>query len=276
MNFSSKENPHKFGKWLILRRLTQCGILALFAWAAGEIVRGNLSSSEWFEIIPLSDPFALLQLFLAGLFTSFGALGLSAVLGGVLILAFYAIFAGRAFCAWVCPINLITDFAAFIRRKFHIESKFFTPHRNTRYFILALSLLMSIVLGTAAFESISYIGIVQRGIILGTAAWLGVAFLIFVFDSFVSPKGLCSHLCPLGAFYAIVSKFSLLKIKYELSKCSKCFNCVGICPEKQVLSLISHESGFVKSGECLRCGRCVEVCNDDALNFSILNLRRTK
>ncbi len=40
--------------------------------------------------------------------------------------------------------------------------------------------------------------------------------------------------------------------------------------------MIGKQSGRVNSGECIRCGRCVEVCNDDALNFSILNLQGEK
>ena len=48
--------------------------------------------------------------------------------------------------------------------------------------------------------------------------------------------------------------------------------CKEICPESQVLHMITKESKPVLSGECTNCGRCVEVCDDDALNFSIKKL----
>ncbi len=263
-------------KYLILRRITQIGILACFAFGAKVFVDGNLSSALWFSTVPLSDPFALLQLLCAGVTVSFGVLGSSVLLGALITLVFYALFAGRAFCAWVCPVNLIVDFAAWCRKKFSLkESRLHLP-ANLRYYVLGLSLVMSVILGTPAFESLSYIGIIQRGIIFGTAAWLSVAFVIFVVDALISPRATCSHFCPLGAFYALVSGFALLKIRYDFDKCSKCYGCVGICPEKQVLSMVGKKSEFVESGECIRCGRCVEVCNDDAINFSILNLRSKK
>ncbi len=263
-------------KYLILRRIVQIGVLACFAFGAKIFVNGNLSSALWFGVIPLSDPYAVLQLLCAGVTVSFGVISSTVLIGALITLLFYALFAGRAFCAWVCPVNLIVDLAAWFRKKLHFkENKLHLP-ANLRYYILGLSLVMSVILGVPAFENVSYIGIIQRGIIFGTAAWLSVAFVIFVMDAFISQRATCSHFCPLGAFYAILSRFSVLKIKYNFDKCSKCYNCVGICPEKQVLSMVGKQSESVKSGECIRCGRCVEVCNDDALNFSILNLRSKK
>ncbi len=200
-------------KYLILRRVVQVGVLACFAFGASLFVQGNLSSSLWFSAVPLSDPYAVLQLLCAGLAVSVGALSGSVLLGALLILAFYGLFAGRAFCAWICPVNLIVDFAALVRKKLEIQGSKLILSKNVRYYLLALSLLLSFVLATPAFESISYIGIIQRGVIFGTISWLMVAFIIFVVDTFLSPKALCSHLCPLGAFYAIVGHFALLKVK---------------------------------------------------------------
>ena len=263
-------------KYLILRRIVQIGILACFAFGAKVFVNGNLSSALWFDTIPLSDPFAVLQLLCASVTVSLGVLSGTVLTGAFITLVFYALFAGRAFCAWVCPVNLIVDLAAWLRKKFSIkESRLHLPV-NLRYYVLALSLIMSVILGTPAFESVSYIGIIQRGIIFGTAAWLSVAFVIFVVDTLISPRATCSHFCPLGAFYSLISGFALLKIRYDFDKCSKCYGCVGVCPEKQVLSMVGKKSELVESGECIRCGRCVEVCNDDAINFSILNLRSKK
>lgn len=263
-------------KYLILRRVVQISILACFIFGTNLFVQGNLSSSLWFSTVPLSDPYAVLQLLCASLTVSVGAISSSVLIGGLIILAFYALFAGRAFCAWVCPINLIVDFAAWVRRVLDYHAHHFSLNKNTRYFVLVLSLLLSFILATPAFESISYIGIIQRGLIFGTFSWLMVAFIIFVVDTFLSARATCSHFCPLGAFYAFVSRFALLKVKYKLDKCTKCYKCLNICPEKQVLSMINKHSATVNSGECIRCGRCIEVCDDDALTFNIFDLRGGK
>ncbi|TNB60757.1 quinol dehydrogenase ferredoxin subunit NapH [Campylobacter helveticus] len=258
-------------KYLILRRIVQISILVLFSFSVFDfILKGDLSSSKLFSVIPLSDPFAVLQIYLASF-----SVDMMALLGACVVLILYGVFLGRAFCAWVCPVNLITDFAAFIRVKFGFKAnKSLILSKNLRYYLLGLVLILSFALSLPVFEGISYIGIVHRGIIFGGASWLFVAFVIFCVDTFLSFRATCSHLCPLGAFYALISRFALLKIKHKANHCTKCYHCVSVCPEKQVLWMVGKESVSVNSGECIRCGRCIDVCNDDALNFNIFDLRK--
>ncbi|MCR6571676.1 quinol dehydrogenase ferredoxin subunit NapH [Campylobacter insulaenigrae] len=258
-------------KYLILRRIVQISILILFSFSVFDfILKGNLSSSILFSTIPLSDPFAFLQLVFASL-----QMDVMALSGALVIFFFYAIFAGRAFCAWVCPINIITDLAHFFRMKLKVnQMKTINVNKNLRYYIMTLSLVLSLVLSFPVFEEFSYIGIIQRGIIFGGVSWIFIALTIFCIDAFLSPRFTCSHFCPLGAFWALVSHFSLLKVRYDLQKCTKCYKCIQICPEKQVLWMIGKEEQDVKSGECIRCGKCIDVCGDDALGFNILKIRR--
>lgn len=264
-------------KILILRRIVQIGLLVLFAlgsFAGCKILQGDISSSLFLETIPLSDPYALLQFFASGAFV-----GSTAIIGGLIILGFYAIFAGRAFCAFVCPMNLITDFAAFLRRKLNIDSLSEGAGfpRKLRYWILGLSLVVSFVMGIAAFEAISPISAMYRAIVFGSgvlSAGLLGALCVFLFDLFGQKHGFCGHICPLGAFYSSISHSALLRVKYNNDKCTKCMKCKQICPEPQVLNIIGKESGSVNSGECTRCGRCIEVCADYALKFSILNFAK--
>ena len=263
-------------KYLILRRISQILILALFFasnYYGVKILQGNLSSSLLFGVVPLSDPFAVLQLFLAGF-----SIGSTAVLGAGIILAFYAFIAPRAFCSWICPVNIITETARWLRVKlgYDKDKKFVNFTRGARYYILAFTLFLSLVTGAPAFEGVSYIGIVQRGIIYGGVLWLFVAFGLFAIDAFLGDRLVCSKLCPLGAFYAVVGKFSLLRIEHNAGNCTNCMKCKLICPENQVLGIIGKQSGFIKSSECISCGRCIDVCDDDALKFNIRNLLKEK
>ncbi|WP_104640890.1 quinol dehydrogenase ferredoxin subunit NapH [Helicobacter bizzozeronii] len=254
-------------RYLVLRRLTQCGILALFI-ANTFVLQGNLSSSKLFDTIPLSDPFAVLQIYLASLH-----INLSALLGALVILGLYGLLLGRVFCAWVCPVNMIVDLAAWVRYKGQFKhASLFLP-KYLRYVLLALSLILSFVFSMPAFESVSFIGVIQRGIIFGSISWIIVAFLLFCVDTFLGDKIICSKLCPLGAFYSLVGRYALLKVQHNALRCTKCDLCFEICPERQVLWMVGLKSVAVNSGECTRCGRCIEVCADDALEFSILDLK---
>ena len=176
---------------------------------------------------------------------------------------------GRVFCGWVCPVNMVTDLAAKIRSVFNLDTawKSWDISRDVRYWIAALSLVLSAVLGVTAFEWISPIGALHRGIIYGFGFGWSFVLIVFLFDLFAVKNGFCGHLCPLGGFYSLTGRFGFLRIGYDHDKCTLCMKCIEICPEKQVLNIVGKQSGPVLSGECINCGRCVEVCDDDAVKF---------
>ncbi len=262
-------NVLKHYRFMLLRRLTQLSLLFLYfganAWG-WHFLQGNLSTSLVLEKIPLSDPYAVLQMFVAG-----SLLATNILVGAFIILVIYFIVGGRVFCSWVCPINMVTDFSAFVRNKLQInriEEKQ-PSSRNIRYWVLILSLVLSFFLGVSAFEFVSPISMVHRGIVFGLGfGWAG-AVIIFLFDLFVLKNGWCGHICPLGGFYSLLGRFSLIRVRHSEEKCTLCMKCKTVCPEHQVLYMVGKESIQVLSGECTNCGRCVEVCEDDALNFSI-------
>jgi ferredoxin-type protein NapH len=263
-------------KYLTLRRITQLSILFLFfaGNAYGWIVlRGNLSSAKVLDTIPLSDPFAVLQSFSAG-----AVVASDAIIGALIILLIYAVLGGRIFCGWVCPVNMVTDLANKIRTLFHLDNewKSWNITREIRYWVIALSLLLSAILGVTAFEWISPIGALHRGIIYGFGLGWAFVLIVFLFDLFAVKNGFCGHLCPLGGFYSLVGRYGFLRVGYDMGKCTSCMKCIEICPEKQVLYMVNDKSGPILSGACINCGRCVEVCDDDALNFSSIYSNKFK
>ena len=264
-------------RYLILRRFVQIGILVLFfganAWG-WKILEGNLTSSLLFGKIPMSDPYAVLQMAVAG------AVIASDLLIGVGVVAlFYFLIGGRAFCSWVCPINMVTDGANYLRRVFDIDRAQLERSpisRNTRYWILGLSLVVSAFMGIAAFEFVSPISMLHRGIVFGMGfGWAAIA-MIFLFDLFVLKNGWCGHICPLGGFYSLLGKFSFIRVHHIEENCTLCMKCKVVCPEKQVLHMIGKESLPILSGECTNCARCIEVCDDDALKFSVRDFIQNK
>jgi ferredoxin-type protein NapH len=88
------------GKWWIMRRLSQLGILGLFllgplggVW----VVTGNLNSSLTLKTLPLTDPLYLLQMLAAGQMPY-----QTAWIGAAIVLAFYLLVGGRMFSAAGC------------------------------------------------------------------------------------------------------------------------------------------------------------------------------
>lgn len=258
-------------KYLILRRITQVTLLLLYfsANAYGwHILSGTLSSSSILGVIPLSDPFAVLQILASGVLLSFDV-----ILGAIIIALFYGIIGGRAFCSWVCPVNMVTDAANWLRRKLYIDKieKKVWMSRNIRYYMITLALIVSFVSGLAAFEIISPITILNRGVIFGFGAGAGLLVAIFLFDLFVLKNGWCGHICPLGGVHSIIGKYSLIRVTHNSDNCTLCMKCKDVCPETQVLNMIGKRSEVVSMAECTNCGRCVDVCDDEALRFHIRN-----
>jgi ferredoxin-type protein NapH len=264
-------------RYLFMRRFTQISLLVLYfganAWG-WTLLMGNLSSSNILGIIPMSDPYAALQMLAAG-----AVLATDLLVGVGVVTLLYFVIGGRAFCSWVCPINMITDSANFLRRKLgidRIQGVKQPASRKLRYWILALSLIISYIMGVTAFEFISPISMVHRGIVFGLGFGWAAMLIIFLFDLFILKNGWCGHICPLGGFYSLLGKFSLLRVHHIQENCTLCMKCKEVCPEHHVLHMIGKKTMPVLSGECTNCARCIEVCDDEALEFSIRKLAQNK
>ncbi len=264
-------------RYTILRRITEIGVLLLFfgtvhwGWTlfGQRILVGNLSASTLLDTVPLADPFATLQILFTG-----HVLQPEVLLGAAIVLVFYALLGGRVWCAWVCPVALVTDLSSWLRRRFGI-SPGVSISRSVRYWALGVALVLSTLTGVAAFEWVSPISMFHRELLFGAGlGWMAVAG-IFVFDLFVVRDGWCGHLCPLGAFYGVVGEVALLRIRFDAPTCTHCGECAKVCPEPHVLNLKkAAEAGMIRSGECTNCGRCVVVCPEDTLSFDLRFLIR--
>ncbi|MEO0411525.1 MAG: quinol dehydrogenase ferredoxin subunit NapH [Pseudomonadota bacterium] len=258
-------------KWLIARRSVQASIMALFLigpYVGIWVLRGNLASSTLFGTISLTDPFIALQSFAAG-----HTLESAAIIGALTVAAFYLLFGGRSFCAWVCPINPVTDGAAFLRRRFDIKSGYKIP-RHIRLALIPALLLVSYLVSDIAFEAINPITMLHRGLLFGLGAgWILVAF-VFVFDLFVVKHGWCGHICPVGAFYGLLGKASPLKVSATFrSQCTDCGDCFQVCPEPHVIAPALYpkdkaDTPVIENTDCISCGKCIDICDDTVFTFT--------
>ena len=258
-------------RWLILRRASQLGLLGLFLlgpWYGLWWVKGNLAASEWFELVPLADPYIALQSFAAT-----HQLARTTLIGVALVLGFYWLVGGRAYCSWVCPVNLITDCAHWCREKLGIAPGW-RPQRALRLWLLGMSLVVSALSGGIAWELVNPVTMVQRALVFGLGAAWAIVLAVFLFDLLVSRRGWCGHLCPVGAFYGLIGRVSLLRVAADAREaCTDCGDCFVVCPEPQVITPALRGKGadtrLVLSGDCTNCGRCMDVCPDDVFRFTL-------
>ncbi|MBM4843997.1 quinol dehydrogenase ferredoxin subunit NapH [Vibrio parahaemolyticus] len=266
---AGKEAIEKLGWWrahrfLVLRRLCQLTIIALFmAGPTLGVLTGNLSSSMLFDTVPLSDPLIVLQALATGHIPEFNAL-----LGVVIVVVFYAMLAPRAFCAWVCPLNIVTDLAAWLRRKLKIKASYrWSP--AIRYWLIPVLMLGSALSGAILWTWLDPVAALHRGLVFGMGAgWVLIA-LVFVLDLLLVEHGWCGHLCPLGATYGVIGRKSLLRVTaVRREDCTKCMDCFYVCPEPEVLRQPLKEGDrLVMDQNCITCGRCLDVCPEHVFEF---------
>ena len=258
-------------RWLLLRRLSQFGFLGLFllgplygVW----IVKGNLASSLTLDVLPLTDPYVLAQMLAARHWPE-----LTALTGAALVLAAYVLAGGRAYCSWVCPVNVVTDAAAWLRRRLGLRGGV-RLSGNARYWVLTMTLLLSAAFGGIVWEYVNPVSMLHRGLIFGMgAAWI-VILGIFFFDLFVAAHGWCGHLCPVGAFYGLIGRAAVLRVSApRRAACNDCGDCFAVCPEPEVIppALRGVKKGVgpvILDSLCTNCGRCIDVCGKDVFAFS--------
>ncbi|MCE1237190.1 MAG: quinol dehydrogenase ferredoxin subunit NapH [Hyphomicrobiales bacterium] len=259
-------------KFLFLRRLSQAAVFALFLTGplfGLKIAEGTIASSMTLKALPLTDPLMLLQMLVASHWPE----GL-AILGAAIVAIFYALVSGRAYCAWVCPINPVTDLAFWLREKLGFQAKGWQPKPETRFWVLAMTLVVSGVTGTIAWELVNPITHAFRVVVFGATASLTFVVAVFLFDLFVARRGWCSHLCPVGAFYGLLGSGALVKVStHARVACDHCMDCYAVCPEPHVISpaLEGAKKGFspiITSSDCTTCGRCIDVCDRGVFRFT--------
>lgn len=256
-------------RWWLMRRTSQIAVMALFMlgpWAGIWLARGNFASSEILGVLRLTDPYILLQSGVAGM-----QLAAPALIGAAIVLLFYVIVGGRAYCGWVCPVNVVTDTAHWLREKTGL-TRDRKLDRRSRLQILAGTLVASALTGTIAWEFVNPVTMMQRGLISGVGIGWGVVLAVFLLDLFVSRRAWCSHLCPVGAFYGVLGKAGLLRVSArDRDACTDCGACFNICPEPHVIvpALKGRGSPVILSGDCLNCGACIDSCPVDVFAFGL-------
>lgn len=99
-------------------------------------------------------------------------------------------------------------------------------------------------------------------------AWaIGLIFLVILFLNRVRPRFWCRVLCPLGALLGLLSRYSLVTLRQDESKCTQCNRCMKTCS-----GAASPKPDLVwEQAECVSCFNCHATCPEDAIAFGFGN-----
>ncbi len=191
------------------------------------------------------------------------------LLVGMLIPVLLALFLGRVFCGWICPIHFLSDLSdrlvTAVAGKKRIRDRFILP-RSIFWYSLMGELLLAMILGAPLFVFLSPPGLVGREIMnavfFHTLAVEGVVVLLVLGMNLITRRFYCRYLCPLGALLALIGSKRRLNVRRNSNACVSCGLCDRACPLGLKPSI---DEG--NSVHCWNCGACVDACATNALSL---------
>lgn len=197
---------------------------------------------------------------------------------GTLILL--GVLLGRFVCGFLCPFGWLQELLHKIPGK-KISTKKLKPLTYIKYVVLLFAVVLLPVLvvndvGMGDPFFCKYIcpqGVLEGAIPLAIAnagirsalghlfTWKLAVLIAVVVLSVLFYRPFCKWICPLGAFYALMNRVSLLGIRVDACKCVSCGKCSKVCQmDVDVVRAPNHV-------ECIRCGKCIGACPVDAISY---------
>lgn len=188
---------------------------------------------------------------------------------------------GRFICGFLCPFGWLQELLHKIPSK-KLSTKKLKPLTYLKYVILLFAVILlpalavnDLGMGDPFFcKYICPQGVLEGAIPLAAVnenirAALGTLFtgklvilIVVAVLSVLVFRPFCKWICPLGAFYALMNRVSLLGIKVDEHQCVSCGKCAKVCKmDVDVTKTPNHT-------ECIRCGKCINACPTEAIRFS--------
>ncbi len=170
---------------------------------------------------------------------------------------------GRGWCAWACWTAMILDFLPWKRPIARIK------HLGAiRYlhFLLSLGIVSYFWFFLGTKDLFNNETTAVRWLAIGNVTYYVVAIVLaFLLKD---NRAFCKYVCPVPVFQKLTSRFSLLKMSIDSSKCIDCGLCEKNCPMGIELLRYKNEGKRILSTECILCTTCQDVCPKNAIKVT--------
>jgi len=192
----------------------------------------------------------------------------------------------RAFCGWLCPFGGLPEAMSVVKKgKWRLSFLVKNPSTPVGFSLTGLTGLKGwvewvrygILIGVIILSFAVPFAIVN---IITPALWLkslpvfwistGIVVVLAIALPFLTNRRWwCYSVCPVGTTLGLLHKISLFRIKIDKNKCNACMDCVQEC-RYFAMTPQGVERGGAMSGNCIRCGRCIEACPEEAIDIAWL------
>ncbi len=209
---------------------------------------------------------------------------------GILMIIVTVLFS-RIFCGAVCPLGSIIDFTDYmLREKVGATSKWLPPLKlqGLKYIFLFVLIILAVggmvfplfmdplLLITRIFtllvrpflllllKPFGAIGVVDKiitspvvlqGAYAGTLATC-LLFILVLAGSFFDKRFWCQYICPSGAFFGLMSRYSIFTRRTKSAMCNNCGVCTLPCPTRAITEGKGGQGRKTSLAECIMCGLC--------------------
>ncbi len=206
-----------------------------------------------------------------------GQFNISFYIIGILMLI--GILLGRAVCGFLCPFGLFQELLHKLpspKRLLPWKKLIYLKYVVLIVFVILLPAIFTNYMGIGDPAFCKYIcpaGTLEGGIPLllthpelrqaagNLFLWKMMLLLAVIIGSVVIERFFCKVLCPLGAIYGLLNRFSVYHLHVDDKKCISCGACSRLCP-MEISPVFSPDSA-----ECIRCGKCAGQCPEQAIHM---------
>ena len=212
---------------------------------------------------------------------------------------------GRIYCSVICPLGILQDLLARLRRKknkysyskevkwlrypvlvvfvlagvagvgslFQLLAPYSSFGRIATMILQPLWMLGNNVLASIAERADSYafysveVWMKSLPVFVIAAATLVVLFIL----AWRGGRTYCNTICPVGTILSFLARFSWMKIQFVEDKCKNCSMCSKNCKA----ACIDYKTHSVDYSRCVVCGNCIDKCKFGALKYAPVKSAKT-
>lgn len=197
----------------------------------------------------------------------------------VFILIFISsLFLGRLWCGWLCPAGGLQEIYFHINNK-HINIGKLNWFKYLVFLAIIFIPLLSAIRSAGGFTSIDFFYNTDHGISIAKQGaytiYLAQIAFITAFAMLAGKRGFCHYFCPI-AVMAITGRkirnlirWPVLHLSADPGLCTDCRKCRESCPMGLDVNIMVRQ-GRMENTECILCGCCVDVCQEQAIRYSLM------